>query len=469
MMWTVIVKNSSGSDYDIEDLGVLIIDGTTINLSNEFTYTELCNSDVLRTLVGAGSLVINDGVSDLSAAEGVNYLTLENLQKLGSDFYTKTELQSAGNSEVHWENISHAPSFGSPVWSDPVEYRVLSISSTAPSSPAENDVYIDTNTDHYMQWDGSAWQDKGAVVVDDKVINLTDNDIYTFDGTNYNSSSPADNTAVLVNDDGDGKNAQYIYSTEDTIWYKIGDVDFAQHFNGGPSKHDSSEIDVEGSYSMIPSTPTDLETTVSEINDKLTSLDTNVNAISLDYAYDGDAGSGAGKTVATDSGPVTLDAHTGSNAPLELTNLSSFPSTALASGQLAVVNGLLYIYDNIRGKWLSVQRQTLTFGRRGLTKNMYINLNVGTLPSINSGFRLMRNAVITGLSFQIDHAGTGVASIRSNNITTNLTSISLSAATGNQDVSINLDLSQGDFLQAYVSSAAGVEDPILVVELAWTV
>jgi hypothetical protein len=38
------------------------------------------------------------------------------------------------------------------------------------------------------------------------------------------------------------------------------------HLNGGPWKHDASEIDVEGIYANIPGTPTDLETTIAAIN-----------------------------------------------------------------------------------------------------------------------------------------------------------------------------------------------------------
>jgi len=84
-VWTVIVKNNSGSDQAIEDLGLTISDGTQIILSDEFTYSEIADSDDLRALVSTGDLVVNDGTSDLSAQDGVDYLSLENLKKLYDD------------------------------------------------------------------------------------------------------------------------------------------------------------------------------------------------------------------------------------------------------------------------------------------------------------------------------------------------------------------------------------------------
>jgi len=68
-VWTVIVKNNSGSDQAIEDLGLTISDGTQIILSDEFTYSEIADSDDLRALVSTGDLVVNDGTSDLSAQD----------------------------------------------------------------------------------------------------------------------------------------------------------------------------------------------------------------------------------------------------------------------------------------------------------------------------------------------------------------------------------------------------------------
>jgi hypothetical protein len=192
-MWTLVIKNNSGSDQLIEDLGVTVLNGAALNISEQYTFDEISCSDDLRQLVSDGTLVANDGTADMSANDGVLYLTLEHLRHLGVNYYNKDELAiSGGGGQVHWNNIVGAPSFGSPSWEEPVEFRVVDITDTAPANPVEQDVYIDTDTDHYMQWDGTQWVDLGAVQVDDRNINLTDQYIYTFDGTNYteNGESP---------------------------------------------------------------------------------------------------------------------------------------------------------------------------------------------------------------------------------------------------------------------------------------
>jgi len=466
MAWTVIIKNNSGSTQELEDFGIEILNGDQIDLTNYFAYDEIGGSRELKDKVDSGDLVVNDGTNDLSATDGVEYLTLENIKNVSDEHYTKTELQGDGTAQIHWNNITNAPSFGSPTWDDPVKYRVLDISSSAPATPSTGDVYVNTGDNHYYKWDGSTWQDEGAAATDDRVINLNNatQNIYSFDGTNWNDDGQSsDNVAVMLNDDGDGKNAQYVYQTEDNTWRKISDVDFASHFDGGPSKHDASEIDVEGSYSNLSSTPTDLETTISDINTQLTeALDNNT----LDGAYD-EGGAGAGRQINADAGAVVIDTGVATTAPLELTPKSALPTTGLNDGQLAIRDGILCIYDSTRAKWLSVQRQFLVFGRRRRVRNQYLNFCVGNLPSKNSGFRLVRDACIVSISGHLDNNGTCNMHVRRNDSATNIASLSISSALGASDVSANVNLNADDYLQSYLSASSDVEDPVCIIEIAW--
>jgi len=466
-MWTVIIKNNSGSDQTIEDLGLVIADGDTVTLSDEYTYDEIAGSDDLRDLVSNGDLVVNDGTNDLSATEGVEYLSLENLKKLHDDFYTKTQLQTSGQAQVHWDNITNAPAIGSGHWIDPVKYRVLDITSTAPGSPDVGDVYVNTGDNHYYKWDGSTWQDEGAAASGDRVINLASSteNIYSFDGSSWSDEGQAnDDDMVVVDDDGDDKSAQYIYDTSDNKWHKIGDVDYAGHFDGGPHKHDASEIDVEGTYSNIPGTPTDLESTIASIDTQLGNLSGQGNT--LDEAYD-EGGAGAGRTITADAGAVKIDASSATNAPLEIVPQSSLPTTGLADGQIAVKDGIVYVYDATRSKWISINRMLLTFGRRGRTRRQWLHFGGGSLPSNNSGFRLPRNAVILSLSGQFDSTGTGTFQLRKNDSASNIATLSVSSALGNHDTSLNVDLNEGDYLQCKFQASTACEDPMLVVEIAW--
>jgi hypothetical protein len=466
MAWTVIIKNNSGSTVELEDFGIELLNGTQKDFTNYFAYDEISGSKELKDKVLSSDLVVNDGTNDLTAANGAEYITLENVHNVSEEHYTKTELQSDGTSQIHWNNITNAPSFGAPIWVDPIKYRIVKIDSTAPATPNTGDVYVNTGDNHYYKWDGSAWQDEGSAATDDRIINLDNatQNIYTFDGSSWSDGGQSsDNEAAMINDDGDGKNSQYVYQTEDDTWRKISDVDFASHFDGGSSKHDASEIDVEGSYSNFSHSPGDLETVISDINTQMTeALDNNT----LDGAYD-EGGAGAGRTITVDSGPVVLDTASATTAPLELPPKAALPTTGLQDGQLAIRDSILCIYDSTRSKWLSVQRQFLVFGRRRKVSNQYLNFCVGNLASKNSGFRIVRDACIVSISGQLDDNGSCSMNIRRNDTSTNIVSLSISSAIGNSDVSSNINLNADDYLQCYLSSASDVEDPVCIIEIAW--
>ena len=72
---TVIAKNVTGSPATIAGLGVTIAGGASASLSDFFRLDEIQESASLTTLVNAGTLVINDGVADLSLAASLNWIT----------------------------------------------------------------------------------------------------------------------------------------------------------------------------------------------------------------------------------------------------------------------------------------------------------------------------------------------------------------------------------------------------------
>jgi hypothetical protein len=302
-MWTVIIKNNGASDYLIEDLGISVVASGVVNFHEQFTYDDIAGSDDLRTAVSGSNLVVNNGATDLSSNNGVNYLSLENLYHLEENYYDKVELQTSGQSQVHWDNITNTPPIG------------------------------DGNT--------------------------------------------------------------------------------------------------------------------------------------LDEAYD-QGGQGAGRTITVDSGPVKLDATvSGTYAPLELTELSTMPVSGLAGGQLGIKDGILYTYDSSRSKWLSVQRMFLAFGRKGKTKDQYLNYSAGTLPSNNSGYRLARNATIVSTAGQLDSTGSCDIRVRKNDGVSNIATLNVSSSVGNSDTTTNVDLNADDYLQSYLEAASNVADPMLVIEVAW--
>ncbi|MCK5603412.1 hypothetical protein KAR91_16120, partial [Candidatus Pacearchaeota archaeon] len=155
------------------------------------------------------------------------------------------------------------------------------------------------------------------------------------------------------------------------------------------------------------------------------------------------------------------------NAPLELTEKVSLPTTGLGAGQLAIKGGILFVYDSVRSKWLSVERMYLVFGRKGNTSNQYLDFGAGTLPSNNSGLRIPRDACIVAMSAQLDVSGTVNFRIRKNDNSADIETLLVNGALGAHSTVLNTNITAGDFLQAYSDNASAVEDPVIIVEIAY--
>lgn len=477
VMWQVIINNNSGSIQTVVDLGIELANGDTVNFSNQFDYEEIAGSDDLRILVASSDLRVQDPFdipNYLTAALGVKFLSLEHLYHLEKEYYDKAELSTPNSGAViDWSNIVNAPTVGAVNWSAPILARVKEIGSGKPGTPVAGDMCVDTDEspDKLFKYNGTAWVDLGVVPDGARVINLSSatQNINTFALTGEtwtDNGESADNDAAMINDDGDGNPAQYIYDTVANQWFKIGDVDFASHFDGGSSKHDASEIDVEGTYTNIPGTPSSVESTFNSINTAIGTLTTNLGNTTLDGAYD-KGGAGAGRVINSTDGPVKIDRGSATSASLEIVPKSNLPTTGLSDGQIDIKDGILCVYDSTRGKWLSVQRQFLVFGRRGESKNQYLGFFGSRLVSLNSGLRLARAATIVSMAGQINAAGTCTFNIRRNDVATNVASLTIAAAVGGEDISKNIDLNGGDFLQCQLGSTVAVSDPMIVVEIAW--
>lgn len=132
------------------------------------------------------------------------------------------------------------------------------------------------------------------------------------------------------------------------------------------------------------------------------------------------------------------------------------------------VDNILYIKDNNRNKWLSTDKQTLSFGKKGLTNNQYLRYFGGVIPSNKNSLRVVRNACIVSLSAQFHNLGTGTFYIRKNNTNTTITSLDVINDYGNGDTNINIDVDEGDVLQCYFDSpSSSIKDPIITIELSW--
>ena len=142
---------------------------TQLSRYDKLDYSYISGKDTNTDVTGAELERLTDG-SDVSASP--------ELHIHDTRYYTKANLQTSGNAQVAWGNISGVPAFGSLQWKDPVDRT--------------NSAY------------GS-----GAVLP--VTLNVV-------------------NDARMVRDDGDGKPAQYVCvsatGTYDQQWKKIADVDW---------------------------------------------------------------------------------------------------------------------------------------------------------------------------------------------------------------------------------------------------
>lgn len=76
-MAVIIAKNTSTLDIILEDLGVIIQGFSMINLTDTYELYEIIASDDLKTQVSIETIVINDGVNDLSKEYGLRHISIE--------------------------------------------------------------------------------------------------------------------------------------------------------------------------------------------------------------------------------------------------------------------------------------------------------------------------------------------------------------------------------------------------------
>ena len=86
MEFTLILKNTTGSELLLDDLGWNIPDGTNTDILSQFDFGILAGSNSLELAVTNGSLIVNDGNNDLSVADGLNFLRRSNR------YYVDTEV-----------------------------------------------------------------------------------------------------------------------------------------------------------------------------------------------------------------------------------------------------------------------------------------------------------------------------------------------------------------------------------------
>lgn len=370
-MASLVFQNTSATTtLEVADLGIYLEPTEDLDLLQNFRDEDILESQDIASAMSGDAKVFLDGSTELSYNDLVCYLTkltcydvidyayitsedtntdvtaleLEELTD-GSDttlhnhdnrYYTKTQLQNSGQSQVHWGNITDAPSFGAPSWREPVEFMLNGKGTAAQmngSTPNEGWSWWNTDDNHIYKYVSGSWVDQGAPTEGYRVIfrdGTGSNDyVYTFTGGSWDAGvAPEDNWAVMVNDDGDGKAAQYLFDDDNAPpnWIKIADVDWYQ----------ASFIHVDPTTDLIS---TNVQSALEELQQEILNIIDGTQDIqhSLDDAYDD------GSIISVDSTDVDWQLSDGRQFSIssDSGSTSVLNVSATSSGDEVEVNGNL--------------------------------------------------------------------------------------------------------------------------------
>jgi len=472
---SLYLRNKSASvDFTIADLGIVLLKGTpgpARQLTAEYSFDELASSDDLDALITSDFSNLEasaDGTTWLLTAQDVkDVLSTFNLKqhddinsgnphnvtpgdldpdailtranqaltaqlsesrlnisghKSSGDhdgrYYTESELdaffagEALGKKQIDWNNVLNKPNVGTEGQYDPVNFRVLGIVGvngyTTPVGGNLGDIYIDASR-NVMKHNGTSFADTGLDIVDtNDVINLDHSGaIYkynTIGGWTNIVPVPDSGFEITVINNGDNKQEGYVWDNTSATWKFRYRVD-------------------------TPAVKT------------------------LDDAYND------GHVIEVDAGAVDFN-NTNAHAPFHFNVKPSAPSTAPAAGKTGItyVGGLPYFYDNVRAKWLSVERTVVYFsaGKNSLSK--YLDVN-GNVPSLKSGIRLPRNMTLTEIIVETEGSHSATYGVRTKDaIGSNLSSLVLSSAVGGQDIGINVDFAAGKVPIVFMDVPSGNVD-----------
>jgi len=345
-------------------------------------------------------------------------------------YFTETELSSSGGGgQVHWNNITNKPQTGTGQYA-PVDYFCLDVNaSAAPAEPGDASAtkryyYVDDQTTpHLWESQGAGWVDLGAIDSGDRFVDLNDTGepIKEWDGSAFNNITPEGGYELTNKNDweytDDGGQVGYVY-------------------NGAGE--------------------TPANTWVFRF-----SVDTDVN-VSLDDAYNN------GKVINVDDGSIDMNQSDG-YSPFVFNEKASAPTTAPAAGKTGVFysDGVLYMYDPDRAKWLSVEKFKITFGIDRNNNNAKFLPLYGTLPALKSGERLPRNATLVAIIVDSDSTHTANYEVRKKASSSNTeTTLAITSAAGGQNIAEDTDFSASDVPIVYMDGS-DIDYPVVTLIFAY--
>ncbi len=160
---------------------------------------------------------------------------------------------------------------------------------------------------------------------------------------------------------------------------------------------------------------------------------------------------------------LTIDASANTFAALELIPQAT-PTTDLGEGQLAVIGDKLYMYNDARSKWLSVESTAIQFGRNGDTDTQSLQYG-GNMVDGGSGPLMPFDGTIVAISAIGGDGDDTNINVRARDAT-NTNSINETFALSTlryTDTAADFDFDAGDYITVRARDAATTTDDVTVI------
>lgn len=116
--------------------------------------------------------------------------------------------------------------------------------------------------------------------------------------------------------------------------------------------------------------------------------------------------------------------------------------------------GYSFEYDSVRSKWLSTAEKDMGAARsQGSTTNQYLRV-FDSMAMSTTGWRAPLDITIVGLIAQTEGVETWILELRKNKAVAVLDSLSISAAVGAQDLTIDIDIDQGETIELFCNGTS---------------
>ena len=281
-------------------------------------------------------------------------------------------------------------------------------------------------------------------------------DYYTKDQLNNGQLDNRYYTSIQLNN-GQLDSRYYTISQIGNIFYTKNDLNNGQLDNRYytiQQMNSFSGAGYVGVSSISGISATTVQAALEAINSRFGSI-----VITLDAAYHNSP------NVTADIGPLKLDNGSSMTAPFQISNKSTAPSAGLEAGQIAVINSMLFVYDGVRGKWLS-QSKIITFGKNGNNDGNVLRLT-GEVSDEQSGYKMIRHGTITGVAINSTSGVVGKKiDIRINSVV--VSTLTTDGSGKLVDSTLNIDFIAGDVISMKVQAANGsLQNTTAVLEFCY--